>query len=80
MELKELIKNNTELFYTFTKISIIHKIIAGRERDLEDVKNILLKNREIDKKYIKKWFLEFESITDEKLVKRFENLLRRCQL
>ncbi|HPC38739.1 MAG TPA: nucleotidyltransferase [Exilispira sp.] len=31
---------------------IIHKIISGRARDLEDIKNIMLKNEDIDEKYI----------------------------
>jgi predicted nucleotidyltransferase len=39
---------------------IIHKIFAGRARDLEDVKNIILKNSEIDRRYITKWLFEFD--------------------
>ncbi|MFN4220149.1 MAG: DUF6036 family nucleotidyltransferase [bacterium] len=73
---KKIKIDDIEVSYASGEDLIIHKIIAGRERDLEDVKNIFL----IDKEYIKKWLLEFESITDEKLVERFENLLRGCQL
>ena len=39
---------------------IIHKIFAGRARDLEDVKNIILKNPKTDRNYIKKWLHEFD--------------------
>jgi predicted nucleotidyltransferase len=34
---------------------IVLKIFAGRERDLEDVRNIILKNPHFDKKYVEKW-------------------------
>lgn len=39
---------------------IIHKAIAGRPRDLEDVKSILLKNPGVDSAYIRKWLDEFD--------------------
>lgn len=39
---------------------IIHKIFAGRPRDIEDVKNILLKNKSFDKGYITKWLKQFD--------------------
>ncbi len=39
---------------------IIHKIIAGRPRDLEDVKTILLKNPNYNPKYIYKWLKKFD--------------------
>jgi len=56
---------------------IIHKIISGRPRDLEDIKNILIKNRDFNKNYIKKWLKEFEKILDENLLDRFEDLLKQ---
>ncbi len=39
---------------------IIHKMIAGRERDIEDVKTIILKNPKFDKSYIVKWLKDFD--------------------
>lgn len=45
---------------------IIHKIFAGRPRDIEDVRSILIKNPNIDIPYIKKWLKEFEKATPEK--------------
>jgi len=50
---------------------IIHKIIAGRERDLEDVKSILIKKEEVDEEYIKKWLLEFEKVIEERFFEKF---------
>lgn len=39
---------------------VIHKIVAGRPRDMEDVKTILLKNQSYDRGYILKWLKEFD--------------------
>ncbi|MDI6787881.1 MAG: nucleotidyltransferase [Planctomycetota bacterium] len=43
---------------------IIHKIFAGRPRDLEDVKSILIKNQGLDIKYIRKWLRTLGSIQE----------------
>lgn len=46
---------------------IIHKMIAGRAIDAEDVKNMLVKNRNsIDIEYIRKWLSEFGKISEHK--------------
>lgn len=54
---------------------VIHKIFAGRPRDMEDVKNILLKNPDFDKTYILNWLKEFDNSLDMNLTKRFLSLL-----
>ena len=58
---------------------IIHKMIAGRAIDGEDVRNILIKNKNsIDVKYIKKWLSEFNKIPEHKgLLQRFNGLLKQ---
>ena len=56
---------------------IIHKIFAGRPRDIEDVKSIIIKNPDFDKKYIKKWLKEFDSLNMGKsLVNIFNESLK----
>lgn len=57
---------------------IIHKMFAGRAIDEEDVKNILIKNKNsVDLRYIKKWLLEFSRVNGQKeLLRRFDNLLK----
>lgn len=45
---------------------IIHKIFAGRSRDLEDVRSVILKNPTIDFLYIRRWLREFDASTEEK--------------
>jgi len=37
----------------------------------------LIKNRDFNKNYIKKWLKEFEKILDENLLDRFEDLLKQ---
>ncbi len=44
---------NQEVCFASPEDVIIHKIFAGRPRDLEDVRTILLKNPEMDMQYIK---------------------------
>jgi len=58
---------------------IIHKIFAGRPRDIDDVKSIIIKNRDINKKYIRSWLKEFESASSEEganLLKLFNECLK----
>lgn len=50
---------------------IIHKIIAKRARDIEDVRTILLKNPDYDKTYIEKWLKEFDKTLEENFGKLF---------
>ncbi len=40
---------------------VIHKVVAGRPRDMEDVRTILLKNRYPDIAYIRRWLDEFDA-------------------
>lgn len=56
---------------------IIHKIFAGRARDIEDVKNIIIKNPELDIEYIKKLLNEFDSSLDGDFLHRFEEILKQ---
>jgi len=55
---------------------IIHKIFAGRPRDLEDVWSVILKNPGIDTQYIKNWLKEFDASFEKKdFLKTFEGIL-----
>ena len=68
----------TKVMFASAEDVIIHKIFAGRPRDLEDVRTILLKNPDLDRMYIRKWLSEFEKSPQKKgLVKTFEEALTR---
>lgn len=53
---------------------IIHKLFAGRSRDIEDVKGILLKGMRFDQEYIDRWLRELEKGSNEWLALRFKEL------
>jgi predicted nucleotidyltransferase len=56
---------------------IIHKIFAGRPRDIEDVKSIILKNPDIDTKYIRGWLKEFDKSSEKMdFLKTFKKVLK----
>jgi predicted nucleotidyltransferase len=55
---------------------IVHKIFTGRPRDLEDVKSVLIKNPKIDFNYIRNWLKEFENVTEEPLLVRFNTIVK----
>lgn len=56
---------------------IIHKMVAARAVDEEDVKSILVKNKgSIDSEYIGRWLLEFSKLPEHKeILKKFSALL-----
>ncbi len=54
---------------------IIHKILAGRPRDLEDVRSILRKQK-VDAGYIRSWLHQFESVLGNPLVSVFDEILQ----
>lgn len=50
---------------------IIHKILAGRPRDLEDVRSILRK-QPVDRNLIRSWLKQFEDALGKSFVETFE--------
>ena len=62
--------------YVSVEDLIIQKIISARERDIEDVKIILKKNKKIDKRYILRWLSEFEKSLNIDFKGIFKKLLK----
>lgn len=54
---------------------IVLKIFAGRPRDLEDVRGILLKQPHLNRKWIRNTLHAFSDGADDTLTKRFDGLL-----
>lgn len=46
---------------------IILKLVAGRERDLEDIRTLMAKNRDIDRDWIERWLGELGQALDADL-------------
>lgn len=55
---------------------VVHKIIAGRPRDMEDAMIVLIKNPHCDRTYIRRWLKEYDAALDEKFTARFKDILR----
>lgn len=58
---------------------VIHKMIAERPRDIEDVESILLKNPDYDSHYIEKWLAEFDLALDKKYGVTFADIQKRLK-
>ena len=58
---------------------IIHKMLAARAVDIEDVKSILIKNRDsIDIEYIEAWLSQLSELAEHKqILKKFKTLLKQ---
>ncbi|MBN1355238.1 nucleotidyltransferase [bacterium] len=57
---------------------IIHKIIAARPRDIEDVQSLLLKNPDFDREYIHRWLNDFDTALDADYLARFDHLIEQA--
>jgi hypothetical protein len=71
---------NVQIKFASPEDLIIHKVIAGRPRDLEDVKNVLIKNPGIDLAYIRQWLQAFTAALDEPFVERFDTVAKPVEL
>jgi hypothetical protein len=54
-------------------------MIAGRARDIEDIKSILLKNPHYDEVYIAKWLKEFDTSQGQNLLKSFKKIVKEIK-
>jgi len=59
---------------------IIHKLFASRPQDIDDARNIILKNPGIDERYIIRWLKRFDEVSGgEKLQRTFEKMLKQTR-
>jgi len=60
---------------------IIHKCVAGRPRDIEDVERVLVRQKfKLDLRYIRKWLRAFGPIVEEHDVRKlFESALKKTR-
>ena len=56
---------------------IVHKVLAGRARDLEDVRSVLLKNPELDRRLVERILADLQASLDvgSTLVDRFTEIV-----
>lgn len=53
---------------------IVQKIVAGRERDHDDVRRLVRKQERLDRQYVEQWLGEFGAALDQDLVADFRRL------
>ncbi len=74
-----LLKGEPVMFASAEDV-IIHKCFAGRPRDLEDARSIIVKNPQFDQAYVRRWLRELESLPERAgLSLALEELLARDQ-
>jgi hypothetical protein len=66
--------NEQEVRFASPEDVIIHKIFAGRPRDLEDVGGIILKNSDIDREYIRRWLEQFDLSSEDACGKKYTRI------
>jgi predicted nucleotidyltransferase len=71
---KDIKLGRTSVRFASLEDLVIHKVIAGRPRDLEDIRSILLKNPTYDSHYIEKWLAEFDKSLGEHFLKLFRRI------
>jgi predicted nucleotidyltransferase len=67
---------NREVRYASVEDLLIHKLVAGRPRDIDDVRSILLKNARYDRAYVQRWLKDFENMTGAPLLVTLSDLER----
>jgi len=65
--------------YASVEDVIIHKMVAGRPRDLEDVRSILTRNAARDDTYVRRWLSEFETVTGKSLGAEYARMLEETE-
>ena len=71
---KDIKLGNALIRFASLEDVVIHKIVAKRARDIEDVKSILLKNPVYDSHYIQNWLREFDRSLNEEFLSLFNKI------
>lgn len=58
---------------------VIHKVVSGRARDIEDIIAILLKNPHYNIRYITKWLKTFDKSLNEDFLSIFEKIRKEIE-
>lgn len=70
---RKIDNDGVEINYASPEDVIIQKIFAGRDRDIEDVRFIIAKQK-VDDSYIVKWLKKFGRIMDKNFVDIYKSL------
>jgi hypothetical protein len=62
----------TQVKFASLEDVVIHKVVSGRPRDLEDIKSILVKNPKYDSDYISGWLKTFNQSLNQNFMETFK--------
>ncbi len=71
---KDVKLGRTSVRFASVEDVTIHKVIAGRARDHEDVRSILAKNLRYDSDYVKKWLKAFDKSLGQHFLRVFRSI------
>jgi predicted nucleotidyltransferase len=69
----------TQVRFATVEDLIVHKMLAERTRDHEDVTGILLKQPRLDLAYVRHWLAQFATTVNQPLTEQFETLLKNIR-
>lgn len=72
--------NKKKVCFASAEDLIIHKMIASRPRDIEDIKGILLKNKNLDFAYVRDQLKQFSETLTLPLLKKFKTILKKLEM
>ena len=69
--------NGVDVNFATPEDIIIHKLIAGRPRDIEDAGSVALRQQGLDDAYVEKWLREFQKTLGQDYVALFRSLKKK---
>ena len=76
---KSVLLGQAKIQFAALEDLVIHKIFAGRPRDIEDIENVLIKNPDYDSGYIERWLAEFDAGLDKDYIRSFAAVRKRLK-
>jgi hypothetical protein len=62
---------DTNVHFAAVEDLIIHKLVAGRPRDLEDVRGVLARRPVVDERYLTGWLSSFRDVVNRDLLSEY---------
>lgn len=71
--------DDQEVMFISLEDLIIHKLVAGRPRDIEDIKTVIQKNPEYDHGYISQKLIQFDTALAQDLTSHYTAIISDLQ-